>query len=187
MQRNRRETRRAGRPDNMASINTPLERTDPMKTWIKRTLIAAASATVLLGGLAACGSHHGHGRGGWSDAQVTEMRGKAVERVSSKLELTAPQKAKLETLADALVAQRQALRGAPGTEPRAELKALIAGEKFDRTQAQTLLQAKTAAVQGQGPKVVEAMADFYDSLTAAQQQQLREFMDKRGRWAWGRG
>ena len=158
-----------------------------MKTWIRRTLIATASVAVLLGGLAACGSYHGHGRGNWSDAQVSEMRGKAVERISDKLELSAPQKARLETLADALVAQRQALRGAPGSTPRDELKALIAGEKFDRTQAQTLLQAKTAAVQGQGPKVVEAMADFYDSLTPAQQARVREMMDKRGhRWG-GRG
>ena len=157
-----------------------------MKTWIKRTLIATATATVLIG-LTACGSHPGHGRGGWSDAQVTEMRGKAVERISDKLDLTAPQKAKLELLADAMVAQRQALRGTPGTEPRAELKALIAGEKFDRTRAQALLQSKTAAVQGQGPKVVDAMAEFYDSLTPAQQARVRELMDKRGRWGWGRG
>lgn len=156
-----------------------------MKTWIKRTLIAAA-AVLTLGALGACGHHHGHGRGPWTDAQVSEMRGKAVERISSRLELTAPQKAKLETLADAMVAQRQALRGDAGSEPRAELKALIAGEKFDRTKAQAMLQAKTAAVQGQGPKVVEALAEFYDSLNPAQQAQVREFLDKRGR-AWGRG
>ncbi|MCU0775080.1 MAG: Spy/CpxP family protein refolding chaperone [Ideonella sp.] len=156
-----------------------------MKTWIKRTLLAAVAA-LSLGGLAACGSHHGHGRDGWSEERVSEMRGKAVERISGRLDLTQPQKAKLETLADALIAQRQALRGAPGSNPRDELKALVAGDKFDRTQALNLLQSKTAAVQGQGPKVVEAMADFYDSLNATQQAQVREFMDKRGRWM-GRG
>jgi Spy/CpxP family protein refolding chaperone len=157
---------------------------DPMKTWIKRTLIAAGVSAVLLGTLAACGGHHS--RGPWSDAQVSEMRGKAIERISGKLELTAAQKPKLEALADALIAQRAALRGAPGSEPRAELQALIAGSTFDRAKAQALLQGKTAAVQGQGPKVVDAMADFYDSLTPAQQAQVREMMDKRGR-GWSRG
>ncbi len=150
-----------------------------MKTWIKRSLIAAGVSALLLGTLAACGGHHG--RGAWSDAKVSEMRGKAVERISSKLDLTAAQKPKLEALADAMIAQQAALRGAPGSEPRAELKALITTERFDRSKAQALLQSKTAAVQGQGPKVVEAMADFYDSLNASQQAQVREMLDKRGR------
>lgn len=155
-----------------------------MKTWIKRSLIATASAALLLGGLTACGGHGGR-HGEWNEASITEMRGKAIERIGSKLELDAAQKAKLETLADAMLAQRQALRGDMAGNPRDALKPLIAGEKFDRTQAQALLQAKTAAVQGQGPKVVEAMADFYDSLKPAQQAQVRAMLDKRGRgWGW---
>jgi Spy/CpxP family protein refolding chaperone len=153
-----------------------------MKTWIKRTLIASATVALLAGGLTACGGHGRHGE--WTEARVTEMRGKAVDRISGKLELDAAQKAKLETLADAMLAQRKALRG-DGTNPRDALKPLIAGEKFDRAQAQALLQAKTAAVQGQGPKVVEAMADFYDSLKPAQQAQVRTMLEKRGHgWGW---
>jgi Spy/CpxP family protein refolding chaperone len=186
MHRNPGETRLGRRLATIRSVATHPERMDPMKTWIKRTLIATASAVVLAGGLAACGSHHGHGRGAWSDAQVFEMRGKAVERISGRLDLSAPQKVKLEALADALIAQRQALRGTPGSAPRDELKALIAGTTFDRGQAQAWLQAKTAAVQGQGPKVVDAMADFYDSLTPGQQAQVRELLDKRGHRGWNR-
>jgi Spy/CpxP family protein refolding chaperone len=155
-----------------------------MKTWIKRTLIATAGAALLLGGLTACGTHGGR-HGEWNEARVTEMRGKAIERISGKLELDTAQKAKLETLADAMLAQRQALRGEGGGHPRDALKPLIAGEKFDRVQAQALLQAKTAAVQGQGPKVVDALADFYDSLKPAQQAQVRAMLDKRGHgWGW---
>jgi Spy/CpxP family protein refolding chaperone len=41
-------------------------------------------------------------------------------------------------------------------------------------------------VQGQGPKVIAAMADFYDSLNPEQQQQVRERMAKRKGW-WSRG
>lgn len=155
-----------------------------MKTWIKRTLIGLTTATVVLGGLTACGSRGDHARG-WSEERVTEMRGKAIERISSKLELNAEQKQKLGVLADEMIASRKAFRG-EGADPRADFKALVAGEKFDRAKAQSLLDQKTAAVQGNAPKVLTALADFYDSLNPEQQRQVREKLDKRGHGRWGR-
>ena len=152
-----------------------------MKPWIKRSLIGIFSIGLLAGGLSACGTH-GHGRGDWSPERVTEMRGKVLDQAGRKLDLNDAQKQKLGLLADEMLASRTALRGS-AAEPRAELKALIAGTSFDRNAAQALLAQKTQVVQGQGPKVIAAMADFYDSLSPAQQQQVREFMDKRrGRW-----
>ena len=156
-----------------------------MKTWIKRTLIGLTTATVVLGGLTACGSRGDHARG-WSEERVTEMRGKAIERISSKLELNVEQKQKLGVLADQMIASRKAFRG-EGADPRADFKALVAGEKFDRAKAQSLLDQKTAAVQGNAPKVLTALADFYDSLNPEQQRQVREKLDKRGHGRWGRG
>lgn len=155
-----------------------------MKSWIKRSLIGLAAATVVLGGLTACGSRGDHARG-WSDERITEVRGKAIERISDKLELNDAQKAKLGLLADEMVASRKALRGT--ADPRTELQALVAGEKFDRSKAQALLDQKTQAVQAGGPKMVGAFADFYDSLNPAQQQQVREKMARRGHGWWGRG
>lgn len=155
-----------------------------MKTWIKRTLIGVAAVTALLGGMAACAGHHHHRHGGWSDEQIATWRGKAIERVSDKLKLDTAQKAKLDTLANEMLAQRQALRGAAGAEPRTQLRALIAGPSFDRAAAGQLLTEKTAAVQTQGPKVLDAIAAFYDSLKPEQQAQLREMMDKRGHGRW---
>jgi Spy/CpxP family protein refolding chaperone len=165
-------------------FNTSLKET-LMKTWIRRTLIGLTSATVLLGGLAACGHRGDHARG-WSDERVTEVRGKAIERISSKLELNADQKAKLGVLADEMIAARKAMRG-NSAEPRAEMAALIAGEKFDRSRAQQLVDQKTAAFQGQSPKVLAALADFYDSLNPEQQKQVRERLAQRGHGWWGRG
>lgn len=152
-----------------------------MKTGTRRILIALTSATLLLGGLTACGTR---GPGGWSDARVTEMSGKMVERIGDKLDLNAEQKIKLDAVASEMEAQRKAFRG-DSANPRDDIKALIAGDKFDRTKAQALLEQKTTAVQQQGPKVLTALADFYDSLTPAQQQQVRERLDKRrGGWGW---
>lgn len=155
-----------------------------MKTGTRRILIALTGATLLLGGLTACGTRGPGGPGGWSEARVTEMSGKMVERIGDKLDLDAEQKLKLDAVAAEMAAQRKAFRG-DSANPRDDLKALIAGDRFDRARAQALLEQKTAAVQQQGPKVLTAFADFYDSLTPEQQQQVRERLDKR-RGGWGR-
>lgn len=156
-----------------------------MKTWIKRSLIGVAVAALLAGGLAACG-HRGadHAHGPASAERVAEWRGKAVERVSRKLELDAEQKRKLEVLADKLVAQRAAMIGQT-TDPRGEMKALVAGATFDRTRALTLAGEKTRVLQAATPEVIGALADFYDSLNPQQQAEVREFLDKRGGWRRG--
>ena len=156
-----------------------------MKPWIKRSLIALTSATVVLGGLTACGSRGDHARG-WSDERVTEARGRMVEKISEKLELNAGQKAKLEVLADEMIASRKAMRGESG-DFRNDLQALIAADKFDRTKAQQMLDQKTQALQGSGPKVLAAFGDFYDSLNPEQQKQVRERLERRGHGWWGRG
>ncbi len=153
-----------------------------MRTNLKRIIIGLTGATLLLGGLTACGTR---GPGGWNAERAAEMRGKMVDRISDKLDLNAEQKGKLKTLAGELEAQRKALRG-EGASPRDDFKALIAGDRFDRNKAQALLEQKTTAVQQQAPKVLTAMADFYDSLTPAQQQQVRERLEKR-RGGWGMG
>jgi len=166
-------------------FNKVTERTPVMKTWIKRTLIATLSATLLVGGLTACGSHGRHG-GEWSAERVTEMRAKAVDKIGKKLALDATQKQKLDVLADQIIASRTAFRG-KDTDPRAELQAMVAGAKFDQPRAQAMFEQKAQAVQGSGPKVISAFADFYDSLNPQQQQEVRERMQHRGGGWWGRG
>lgn len=152
-----------------------------MKPWIKKTLAGVFGATIVLGGLTACA---GHPHGEMGPEKIAEIRGKVVNRVSSKLDLDDAQKAKLNALADTLQAQRAAFKGKT-PDPRAEVQAIVAGEKFDRARAQALLDEKTRAVQTASPEVIAAMADFYDSLNPAQQQKVREMMDKRGRLGGG--
>ena len=156
-----------------------------MKTWIKRSLIGLTAATVVLGGLTACGSRGDHARG-WSDERITEVRGKAIEKISSKLELNAEQKAKLGVLADEMIASRKAFKGG-SADPRADMKSLVAGDKFDRSKAQQLLDQKLQAAQGNGPQMLAAFGDFYDSLNPEQQKQVREKLERRGHGWWGRG
>ncbi len=152
---------------------------------LKRTLVGALAATLLVGGLSACG-HRNHEYGASMSAEQTaEKRNKMVDKVASKLDLNDDQKKRLTTLADKMLEQRTALIGAT-KDPRAEMKALVAGDKFDAARAQTLLNEKTTALQAKSPEVIAALADFYNSLNPTQQQKVRDFMEGRGRW-FGRG
>lgn len=151
-----------------------------MKPWIKRTLMGLFGATIVVGGLTACSSGHHH-RGPMTAEKMSEVRGKVVERVSSKLDLNDGQKQKLNVLADKMEAQRTAFVG-KATDPRAEMQAIVSGDKFDRARAQSLLEEKTRAVQANSPEVITALADFYDSLNAEQQQKVRDLMQRRKGW-----
>ena len=155
-----------------------------MKIWIKRTLIGLFGATLLVGGLAACSQHH-HG---WRGAQVSgedaaKWRERLLERAGKELQLDEAQKLKLGVVFDKMREQRNALVGST-TNPRAELRALVDGERFDKARAQALVDEKTHAIRAGSPGTIDALADFYDSLKPEQQAKLREFMDKRGRGGW---
>lgn len=152
-----------------------------MKRWIKRTLFGFVGASVAIGALTACAGRH-EGPGWHASAEDSaKFRSKMVDRVSSKLDLNADQKQRLVVLADTLQAQRAALM-AKTPDPRAEVRALVAGDKFDRNRAQALVAEKTAALNTQSPQVIAALGDFYDSLNATQQQKVRDFMERGRRW-----
>jgi protein CpxP len=149
-----------------------------MKPWIKRSLMAFTGVAIAVGSLSACGHRE---RAPMSAEKIAEVRGKVVERVTRKLDLNAEQQQKLNVLADKVQAQRTALIGQT-PNPRGEMQALVAGEKFDRARALNLLDEKTRVVQVSSPEVINALADFYDSLNATQQAEVRERLQKRKGW-----
>ena len=72
-----------------------------MKPWIKKTLMGIFGASIAVGALTACSSGH-HQRGPMTAEKTAEVRGKMVDRVSSKLDLNEAQKTKRNALADQL-------------------------------------------------------------------------------------
>jgi Spy/CpxP family protein refolding chaperone len=150
-----------------------------MKRWIKRTLVAVFGTALLVGGLTACAGHHG-GWNGMNEADAGKMRERVLERAGKELKLDDAQKQKLAALADKVREQRSALMGT--TDPRADFQALLAGPKFDRANAQALVEAKTTALRAKSPELIAAAADFFDSLRPEQQQQVRDFMNRRHGW-----
>jgi len=151
-----------------------------MRPWFKRSLFGFAGLALAAASLGGCANQRerdwqGHG---------AEFRAKMVERVGNKLELDAQQKHKLDVLAEKLQAQREAMRA--GNDPRAQFRQLFAGSKLDQAGAARLVEEKTAVLRTGSPEVIAAAADFFDNLNPAQQQKVRDFMDRRGRGHWGR-
>ena len=153
-----------------------------MKTWIKRTMVAMG-AVLVVGGLSACagGRHGGHIGEGRGEGDSAARQAKMVDYAGKKLDLNDTQKQRLNVLGDKLREQRASLMGA-SKDPRADVQALVAGDKLDRTKAQALVDDKMSAIKTKSPELIAAAADFYDSLNPAQQQQVRDLMNRKRGW-----
>ena len=135
----------------------------------KRTIIVITAGTLLIGGVAAC-KHKMH-------SATPEERGEwVVEKVSKKLELNETQKIKLVNLKDELLAVRKTMRS-DRDEKRAEVLAMLQQPTLDREKANTMVQQKINVASTQAPVVIDAMADFYDSLDDAQRAELVEHIE----------
>ena len=115
-----------------------------------------------------------------SESDLATKQAKMIDYAGKKLDLNDAQKQRLNVLGDTLREQRTALVGK--TEVRAELQSLVAGTTMDRVKAQALVEEKTGALRSKSPEVIAAAADFYDSLNPAQQQQVRDLMQRRKGW-----
>ncbi|GAB3770744.1 hypothetical protein GCM10028796_38300 [Ramlibacter monticola] len=155
-----------------------------MKRWIRRTL-AGLAAVLTLGALGACGHHRDHAGWGATPEEQARHREHIVDRIGTRLELNEAQKAKLAVLVAKLHEQRSAFAGQQ-PDARAQLQALVAGDKFDRAGAQALMAKTAAALETRSPEVIAALGDFYDSLDAKQQAKVREVLQHRRGW-WRRG
>ncbi len=152
------------------------------KRNIRRALFGVLGFTLIAGGLSACGHHRDHGWGAnATPEQFAQQRDKMVDRAASKLDLNAEQKKLLTAVGDKMFEQRKAVMGQT-TDPRAELKSLIAGPKLDTAKAQALITDKTTVMQARSPETLAALAAFYDSLNVTQQQKVRDLMEGRHGW-----
>ena len=149
---------------------------------IRRIVFGVLATTLVVGGLSACGHHRDRAWGAnVTQEQFAEKRDKMVDRASAKLDLNAEQKKLLSVVGDKMFEQRKAMIGQT-TDPRADIKSLIAGPKFDTAKAQALITDKTTVMQARSPETLAALAAFYDSLNATQQQKVRDLMDGHHGW-----
>jgi len=108
----------------------------------------------------------------------TDRAGKIVEKVSKRLELNEFQKEKLEGFAEAMSEMRKSRKGERG-QHRQELMGLLDASTLDRDRAMELLDEKHREFKRNMEGMVNAFADFSDSLDAGQREELKEVFAQR--------
>ncbi len=147
-----------------------------MKTFTIIALIAAA--LLLFGGIAAA-KYRGvcsgpDGRAAW-----------IAERIGSRLSLGETQQQQLDELLETLAGLRRDLQ-LSREQGRDGILRLIAEPQLDREQALTMLEQRLDLLSRRAPELIEAVADFTDSLDPTQREQLQEWIARRGHGPFGR-
>jgi len=131
-------------------------------------IIIAVLALLLISGLAIA---HFKGYCGWPEARMAWV----AKRLGSKLELDETQQTQLMQFKDQALEILHGIRdGRPATTDAAI--ALLDNPRLDREQARRLLHDKQTRLASAAEQLVEAFADFSDSLNDTQRGKLQEMI-----------
>lgn len=111
-----------------------------------------------------------------------------VTIISKKLDLNEEQKANLDTLRDEVLAVREGLED-KREENRSIVRNLLGDPVLDQNKATALVNDHFDDLSSQSPRIVAALANFWDSLNPEQQSKIREKVekhsDRKGCWRQG--
>ena len=134
----------------------------------KRIIFFLIGGALLTATVVACnhGMHFG----------TAEERGEwMVQKVSKELELNSIQQDKLVKLKNEFLSLRKELR-----DDRAQLRtdalAMLQQPTLDRDKANAMVSGQLATVNARSPAIIDAVANFYDSLDDTQRNEIREFI-----------
>jgi Spy/CpxP family protein refolding chaperone len=96
-----------------------------------------------------------------------------IERMTDNLELNEAQVKKLNGVKEAITDAREKMHE-NRKEKQDKILALLEQPTLDQEKAMALLTERGDAMKAEAPKVIGAIAGFYDSLNPQQQQTLRE-------------
>lgn len=154
-------------------------------TKVKKIIAGTLISLVTLGGAMAYatdGAFFGK-FGGMNGARADFM----VNRVSSKLDLTAVQKQNLIALKDTIKTQRESYQK---NNSHSELLELLSTPVLDESKVLSMLEERTNIIRQAAPNVVTAIANFTNSLSDEQraniQKMAKKFKEHRGNHAGGR-
>jgi Spy/CpxP family protein refolding chaperone len=137
----------------------------------KRTMMYMIGGALLTTSVAAC--HHGMHYGS------AEERGEwMAQKVSKELELNDLQQTRLAELKDELLDLRTSLRS-DREQMRTEVLAMLQQPTLDRNKANAMVSEQVATINSRSPMIIDAIANFYDSLDDAQRAELRDFIQRK--------
>ncbi len=153
--------------------------------WGTGKRLAAVVGIVALVGVGTAGAK------GWSwhnmdeGSRIERVQDRALHKATKRLELNASQQSEFTALTAQLATEALALRDMHRTW-RDDLQGMM-GETMDREAAKAYVAERIAQLSNAQPAMIDAMADFYDTLDATQQEELREMLERRGRKGRGHG
>jgi len=119
------------------------------------------------------------GCGHWYKHKSPEKKAEwIVNEIQDELELNDAQLVKLNHLKDTILTIRKEFKESH-KQRHDEFTALLDQATLDQSKLQTMVDTKLEFVGSKSPQVITAAAGFYDSLTAEQQQEIREKWQKR--------
>jgi Spy/CpxP family protein refolding chaperone len=101
-----------------------------------------------------------------------------VEKISSELELTEPQVEKLEDVRDQMMNARKQMHQERKIA-REDISNLLGPSSLDRDQSLAMINQRLDAIRDKAPQLVNALGDFYDSLTPEQRAELKERIEEK--------
>ena len=134
----------------------------------RRIIMYTIGGTLLTATVVAC--NHGMRFG------TAEERGDwLVEKVTKELELDAAQKSNLVGVKNEFLSLRADLRD-DRSQMKTEVLAMLQQPLLDRDKVNAIVNERIATINTRSPVIIDAVADFYDSLDDAQRSELREFI-----------
>ncbi len=116
-----------------------------------------------------------HGGWGMTHDEKVEF---ISERVTRKLDLDTEQRLKFVEMAELVTVTLQEIK--PTSDERMqEITSMLDEPSFNQARALELIQQKTQLVNEKAPLLITSLATFLDSLSAAQKQELQQFVQHR--------
>ncbi|HIQ07567.1 MAG TPA: hypothetical protein EYH35_03815 [Thiotrichaceae bacterium] len=146
-------------------------------TKTKKIIISTLLSIITVGGLFAYNApdHHFGKFGGMSEKKAEFI----INRISSKLDLTAVQKENLVALKDTI--KQQKAKHQDTQHPRAIIANLLSEPTFDEVKALEIVEERLARAHSAAPTVIAALANFTNSLNDEQRSKIKAFASKMGK------
>ena len=142
-----------------------------------KIITAVVLATGVAGGAAAFSSRgfcHS-GPGAFAHHERGYFANKAVDRITERLALDDHQLGQLNNVKETLLSFRDDMLQQRG-ERRDEILELLAAPQIDRQKVLEMVREHTQTVNERAPEMVNAIADFTDSLNSEQRRRIQDFI-----------
>lgn len=140
-----------------------------MKPITKRILLAVGTLG-LATSVAAYAHQHFH--------DPEERSAWIMEKITHELELTAPQQEKLEVVKVEIMTARKDMHQ-DRKQTKNDVLEMLGQPSMDRSRVQMMVDQRLDAMRNHAPQVINALGDFYDSLSPEQQLELREHVEQK--------